>query len=47
MQLANTADNVMPVNSGLYLQMTESDFKQGASTSSAKIHIIYRIHTIV
>jgi hypothetical protein len=47
MQLANTADNIMPVNYGLYLQMTESDFIQGASTSSAKIHIIYRIHTIV
>jgi hypothetical protein len=47
MQLANTADNIMPVNYGLYLQMTESDFIIGASTSSAKIHIIYRIHTIV
>jgi|WetSurMetagenome_2_1015567.scaffolds.fasta_scaffold305620_1 hypothetical protein len=47
MQLVNTADNPMPFNSGLYLQMTESDFEQGASTSSAKIHIIYRIHTIV
>ena len=46
MQLANTADNAMPVNYGLYLQMTEGNFVQGASTSSAKIHIIYRIHTI-
>ena len=47
MQLTNTADNVMPVNYGLYLQMTGCDFIKGASTSSAKIHIIYRIHTLV
>ena len=47
MQLANTANNVMPLNYGLYLQMTESDFDIGKSTSWAKIHIIYRIHTIV
>jgi hypothetical protein len=47
MQLTNTADNVMPVNKGLYMQMTGSDFIKGASTSSAKIHIIYRIHTLI
>jgi len=47
MQLGNTADNAMPVNFGLYLQMTESDFDIGESTSLAKIHIIYRIHTLV
>ena len=46
MQLAGTADMILPVNFGLYLQMTECDFDKGISTSSAKLHVIYRIHTI-
>jgi hypothetical protein len=44
MQLTNTENMVMPVNSGLFLQMTDCDFIKGLSTSYAKIHIMYRIH---
>jgi hypothetical protein len=46
MQLTNTTDMMLPVNAGLFLQMTDYDFVQGSSTSYAKIHLIYRIHQI-
>jgi hypothetical protein len=46
MQLGSTADMALPVNAGLYLQMTESDFDKGSSTSFARIHLIYRIHIV-